>query len=148
MVTAYDRESNTLEIKDKYKNHYRLQLRGNRTLIKGNSGTGKTFLCSLIEGIQKGLIQSEYDVSNIMVLNRLNISSLWKAKDKLIMIDRAEYLLSEEDVLKINSDTFNRYLIYSRVPLGIETSPNHQGDLFDDGGVTIIKYRFDVKERT
>ena len=41
MADAYNHETNILEIKDKYGNHYRLELKGNKNIVKGDSGTGK-----------------------------------------------------------------------------------------------------------
>lgn len=145
MVDAYNHETNILEINDKYDNHYRLELKGNKNIIKGNSGTGKTYLSDLIESIKKKEIQSEYNVDNIIILNALNINQLQTFKDKLIIIDRAEFLLDSQAVLYINSDTDNRYLIFSRVPLGVDLSPNHEADFDTQGNMTVMAYRFDVK---
>lgn len=145
MADAYNFESNVLEINDKNNNHYRLELRGNKNQIKGNSGTGKTYLYDLIESIKKKAAQSDYNVDNIITLSALNLSQLREFEDKLIMIDRAEYLLNRTEIEYINSDTSNRYLIFSRVPLGIEMSPNHQADFVEQEGVTVMKYRFDVE---
>lgn len=145
MVDAYNHETNILEINDKYGNHYRLELRGNKNIVKGNSGTGKTYLSDLIESIKKKEIQSEYNVDNIIILNALNINQLQTFKNKLIIIDRAEFLLDSQAVLYINSDRDNRYLIFSRVPLGVDLSPNHQADFDTQGNMTVMTYRFDVK---
>lgn len=144
-MNAYNYESNILDIKDKYNNHYILQLRGNKTLIKGSSGTGKTYVYDMIEAIKKKKLQSDYSVENIVPISELNIEQLSKYKDKLIIIDRAEFILKEEDILHINSDTSNRYLIFSHVALGLDLSPNHQGDLITENGITKIQYRFNVK---
>ncbi len=145
MADAYNHETNILEIKDKYGNHYRLELKGNKNIVKGDSGTGKTYLSDLIESIKKKEIQSDYDVDNIIILNALNVSQLQTFKNKLIIIDRAEFLLDSQAVLYINSDMDNRYLIFSRVPLGVDLSPNHQADFDTQGNVTVMSYRFDVK---
>lgn len=145
MVDAYNYETNILDINDKYGNHYRLELRGNKNIIKGNSGTGKTYLSDLIESIKKKEVQSEYNVDNIIILNALNIDQLKAFKNKLIIIDRAEFLLDSQAVLYINSDLDNRYLIFSRVPLGVDLSPNHQADFCTQGDTTVMLYRFEVK---
>lgn len=145
MINAYDFKENILEIRDKNNNHYRLELRGNKNLIKGNSGTGKTYLYDLIESIKKKKTESVYNVDNIITLSTLNLSQLREFEDKLIIIDRAEYILDSADIEYINSDTDNRYLIFARVPLGIELSPNHQADLIEQDGVTMMKYRFNVR---
>ena len=67
MADAYNHETNILEIKDKYGNHYRLELKGNKNIVKGDSGTGKTYLSDLIESIKKKEIQSDYNVDKIDV---------------------------------------------------------------------------------
>lgn len=144
-MNAYNYEQNLLEIKDKYNNNYRLELRGNKNLVKGNSGTGKTYLVDLIKSIKENKVQSEYNVDNIEILNNLNLCNLKTFKNKLILIDKAEFILDTQNILYINSDTNNRYLIFSRVPLGIELSPNHQADFITDNGVTTMNYRFNVK---
>lgn len=144
-MNAYDYNSNILDIKDKYHNHYRLQLRGNRTLIKGSSGTGKTHIFNLIDSIKNNNTQSDYNVDNIETINKSNIKQLKDFNNKLIIIDKAEDILDTDDILYINGDTSNRYLIFSRVALGIDLSPNHQGDFKTTNGITEIVYRFSVK---
>lgn len=145
MIEAYNWKTNILEIKDKYNNHYKLELRGNKNIVKGESGTGKTYLAKLIESIKKRETLSEYNVDNIIILNLFNIDQLRTFKDKLIIIDRADYILEKQDVIYINSDINNRYLIFSKVPLGIDLSPNHQADFVTNDTITIMEYRFNVK---
>ena len=146
MKRVYDWDKNILEITDKYKNSYYLELRGNKNIIKGNSGTGKTFLCDRIDRIKKQKDNmSQYDVENIVVLNTDNIDKLPNYRNKLIIIDEAELLLSDKDVEIINTDNSNRYLIISRCLMGIDLTPNHQADLVLEDGVTKLKYRFNVK---
>lgn len=142
-MIAYNYESNTLDIKDKYNVHYVLQLRGNRTLIK--NGNGKTYLFELLEAMKKKKIQSDYSIDNIVPLSTLNIKQLQTYKEKLIVIDRAEFILRKEEILHINGDTSNRYLIFSHLTLGLDISPNHQGDFMTENGITRIQYRFNVK---
>ena len=141
MADAYNHETNILEIKDKYGNHYRLELKGNKNIVKGDSGTGKTYLSDLIESIKKKEIQSDYNVDNIIILNALNVSKLKTFNNKLIIIDRAEFLLDSQAVLYINSDMDNRYLIFSRVPLVLYLSPNHQAAFDMQGDMTFMSYR-------
>lgn len=99
MIEAYNWETNILEIKDKYGSHYKLELRGNKNIVKCESGTGKTFLAKLIESIKKKEVQSEYNVDNIIILNLLNKDQLKAFRNKLVIIDRAEYILEKQDVM-------------------------------------------------
>lgn len=146
MKTVYDWDTNTIDFSDKYKNHYYLQLRGNKNIIKGNSGTGKSYLYNKINKIKQRLDStSNYDADNLFLLNKDNVEKLGTFKNKLIIIDNAELLLDERAVDIINMDDDNRYLIFARVPLGIDLSPNHQADLVQEGDTTVLKYRFDVK---
>lgn len=146
MKAIYDWNANTIDFKDKYKNHYYLQLKGDKNIIKGSSGTGKTYLYSKLNNVKKRLDStSSYNADNLFMLNSDNLEKLPALKNKLILIDNAELLLDDKTVDIINMDDNNRYLIFARVPLGIEISPNHQADLVQEEGKTVLKYRFDVK---
>lgn len=146
MIKVYDWDKNRLEINDKYNNHYYLELRGNKNIVKGCSGVGKTYLCDRIEKIKESFNENQkYDASNIIILNKDNIDKLKDFKNQLIIIDKAELLLNESEIEYINLDDNNRYLIFARVPIGIEVSPNHQADFFIDGNTTRMVYRFNVK---
>ena len=146
MKAIYDWDNNTIDFKDKYKNHYHLKLRGNKNIIKGNSGTGKTYLYKKINSVKQRLENtSSYNADNLFMLNKDNIDKLGTLKNKLILIDNAELLLDERTVDIINMDDDNRYLIFARVPLGIDMSPNHQADLIQEGDKTVLKYRFNIK---
>lgn len=146
MKTIYDWDTNTLEFEDKYKNHYFLQLKGNKNVIKGSSGTGKTYLYNKLNNVKQRLDgTSNYDANNLFMLNRDNLEKLPTLKNRLIIIDNAELLLDDQTIETINMDDNNRYLIFARVPLGIEISPNHQADLVQENGKTVLRYRFNVK---
>ena len=146
MIKVYDWDKNILEIDDKYNNHYYLELRGNKNIVKGCSGVGKTYLCDRIRKLKNSVNEnSKYDVSNIIVLNKDNKEKLREFKNQLIIIDNAELLLSESDIEQINVDDNNRYLIFARVPIGIEVSPNHQADFLTKHNTTYMEYRFHVK---
>lgn len=146
MKSIYNWKTNILDFEDKYKNHYYLKLRGDKNVIKGNSGTGKTYLYNKLEAIKKRLDStSNYDAENIILLNKDNLITLDTLTKKLIIIDNADLLLTEKQVDFINMDDNNRYLIFTRVPIGLDISPNHQADLVQEGDKTIMQYRFSVK---
>ena len=143
---CYNWDTNILDFNDKYGNHYYLQLRGNKNIIKGSSGTGKTYLYKKLSKLKQKLNNiSNYDIDNILLLNKDNLDKLGKTKNKLIIIDNADLLLNNNAIDIINMDDDNRYLIFTRVPLGIEISPNHQAEFVKEDNKTILKYRFNVK---
>ena len=77
MKSIYNWKTNILDFEDKYKNHYYLKLRGDKNVIKGNSGTGKTYLYNKLEAIKKRLDStSNYDAENIILLNKDNLITL------------------------------------------------------------------------
>lgn len=147
MEKIYNWESNVLDYSDKYGNHYLLELKGPKNIIKGCSGTGKTFLYESLKKLSLAKDDlSKYDLSNIALVNAENKGKTSQYKNRLIIIDDADLILDSERVKRINEDTNNRYLFFSRVPIGLEVSPNHEADLIvDDDGVTRLKYRFSVK---
>lgn len=146
MEQVYNWETNTIDISDKYKNRFNLQLRGDKNIVKGSSGTGKTFLCNHINKIKNSFNTGNIpNVDNIILLNKENKGNLSTYINKLIIVDSADLLLSDEDIDVINRDCNNRYLLFSREPLGIEISPNHQADLITNGNLTTLQYRFNVK---
>ena len=142
----YDWNTNTIDYRDKHGNHYFLQLRGNKNIIKGSSGTGKSYLYNKISKMKQRLDNTAlYNVENIFVLNKDNMDKLSTLKDKFIIIDNAELLLDDITIDFIDKDDNNRYLIFARVPLDISISPNHQADLVTENGSTVLKYRFNIK---
>lgn len=158
-MNAYSYDDNTLKIENKQGNRYNLKLRGWKTIITGDSGTGKTFLVDLIKNIKTGKTQSKYNVDNIETIDSyidFNIQTLKKFKKKLIIIDAVEdiipkdahqeYSKDAEDIqMYIAGDTDNKYLIFTRIPLGIGVSPNHYGEFIVQDGITTITYEFNVK---
>lgn len=147
MKKIYDWGTNTLEYSDKYGNHYILELRGTKNIIKGCSGTGKTFLYESLKKLASSLDNvSKYDLSNIALINKENTGKTSQYKNRLLIIDDADLILDESRVKKINEDVSNRYLFFCRVPIGLEVSPNHEADLVvDSDGITRMEYRFSIK---
>lgn len=147
MEKVYDWGTNILSVNDKLGNKYYLELRGDKNIVKGCSGSGKSFLVDRLSKLKKNTLGiSEYDVSNIVVLSVDNIDKLKDYKNVLIIIDNAEVLLTGEDIDIINNDINNRYLVFTRVPLGIGVSPNHHADLVTENGVTKMSCRFNITE--
>jgi len=144
-MQIYNWESNELSVEDKYGNRYNLIFRGNKTIVKGESGTGKTHLVNIIKDIKESYNEEYYDTKNIFILTRENKTEILNIERKLIIIDSADLVLDDESIKFINRDTQNRYLIFTRVPMGFELSPNHKADFETVGKTTSIKYRFSVR---
>lgn len=147
-MNIYNWDTNTIQFEDKLGNKVNLQLRGNRTIITGESATGKTLLCTKIMNIQGDKnVYNKYNADNIVVLSdNINTEALKKLKNKLIIIDRFEQNLNSQDIIEyINNDKNNKYLIITREAPGIEITPNHVAELQYKNNEFTLNYRFNVK---
>lgn len=149
MEKCYNWSSNTLKFSDKNNNKFNLSFKGNKTIVFGASATGKTFLCTSIEKIikDKNNLLKPYNADNIFILTEDNYEKLKLQEEKLIIIDRAEFILNEDIVNYINKDNNNRYLIFLRKAMGIELSPNHFAELKMDKNTKeiVLDYEFNIK---
>lgn len=149
MEKCYNWSSNTLKFSDKNGNKFNLRFKGDKTIVSGASATGKTFICTSLERLIKDKNNSlkPYSADNIFILTEDNYEKLKWQKEKLIIIDRAEFVLNEDIVNFINKDKNNRYLIFLRRAMGIELSPNHFAELKRDDSTkeTVLDYQFDIK---
>lgn len=149
MVRCFDWNTNTLNIETNTGIKFNLVLKGYKTIVCGNSATGKTLLCNVINGYMQDSLNDpvlrKYNTDNIFILNAQNKQELKTIRYKLIIVDRADLILDDTDIEIINSDTdINKYLIFSRKPLGIYISPNYFGELKDKGDGIEIEYLFNV----
>ena len=148
MENCYEWDKNQLKFIDINKNSYNFKFRGNKTIVCGESSTGKTLMCTIIssyiEDNNTGL--KPYNTDNIFVVNRYNKDKLKEQKGKFIIIDRAEMLLDDNDVNTINSDRgLNRYLIFCRKALGIEVSPNHYANIVKNNKSLELYYPLTIR---
>ena len=137
-MQVYDWENNLINFTDCNGINFYIQLKGNKNIVTGKAGTGKTLMCTRLKELQ---------ADNVYVADAGNISEIVEVKDKLIVIDRADIILDKTMVKAVNNDSSNRYLIFARKPLGIEVTPNHFAEFqfdYDKRQVT-INYLFDVK---
>lgn len=142
----YDWKSNKLEFRDTLGKVFQLEFRGSRTIINGNSGTGKTYLTNYLGKMKYA--DDDNSLGNVFILNKDNKDKLLsgEVKHSLVVIDRGDIAVDEKVVECINNDRgINRYLIFIRKPVGIDITPNHFAELVDCGGVVRLKYRFNVK---
>lgn len=148
MEQCYSWENNILNFTDVNDNKYCLKFKGNKTIVCGNSATGKTLICNMLRNYidDNNVGIKPYNVDNIFLLSRDNKDKVYEQKDKLIIIDRAEIFIDSELVNFINADRgTNRYLIFLRKPIGIELSPNYFATLIRVDNRLELAYQFDVK---
>jgi predicted ATP-binding protein involved in virulence len=113
----------------------------NITILTGNSGTGKTASFSFI---QECMVMNP----NIICLNYLdyqkNIAGIIKsAEKKMIVIDNADVLLSDDVRKYIALDDKNQYLIIGRSPKNLFATKENLFELVSEkhGEQTILKLK-------
>lgn len=149
MKQCFDWNNNILNISDLNDNVFNLKFKGLKTIVTGKSATGKSLLCSIIREIQndKNIVGKKYDASNLFLVTEENMYNIKNIQGKLIIIDRADIILDSEVINMINNDWgYNKYLIFSRRPLGIDLSPNYFAELEEKDKVFSLKYMFNKKE--
>lgn len=148
MKQCFDWNNNRLNIVDLNDNIFDLNFKGLKTIVTGKSATGKSLLCSVIMEIQKdkNIVGKRYDASNVFLVNEDNLYKIKDKKNKLIIIDRADIILDSEAINMINNDWgYNKYLIFSRKPLGVDLSPNYFAVLEEKDKVFRLNYLFNIK---
>ncbi|MCR5402804.1 MAG: hypothetical protein K6E91_03175 [Butyrivibrio sp.] len=147
MVRAFD--DHKLEIRFHDNVYIRLVIRGRITQIYGESATGKSLLGYVIKATENYNMNNhdiDYDVSNIMCIDSKDkIDAIKGMTGGLIIIDRADAFLSQEDVSYIRNDKNNTYLIMSRCNLDLGISPNYYAELVNNDGVIELKYEYSVE---
>lgn len=125
-----------------------LNLRGHVVVIRGDSGTGKTFLWNTVNIIKNsGFGRFTEDLKNVEIINWENrgaysIEALKTYKNKLIIIDNASCFITQEIADFIADDTQNQYLIFTRdAGVTFHISPNYLGDFVSNGNRISIEYR-------
>lgn len=146
MHSVYDWDSRILHMTGKNDISYHLYIRKDIVIVSEIRGSGKSLLCGMIKDAQmdKNPI-TQNDVSNIIILNSDNLPLLSSYEKKLIIIDEAHLLLREEDIEYVNTSENLRFLIFDRVPIGLNVTPNGKADLICENGVFQLKYRYNVK---
>ena len=148
MQECYNLEDNILDFRDLNGIRYHFKFKGTKTIVCGATATGKTLLCNKLLDIinDDNIGMKPYDASNIFIMTRENKKLLYEQRENLIIIDRAEMMLNDEDIEFINNDTsINRYLIFARAPLGIYLSPNYFAEIICNGIELEIRYLFNER---
>ncbi len=145
MKQCYNWENNILDFIDINSNRYLLSFKGNKTVVQGKSGTGKTLICTMLTNIidDDNVILRPYSADNIFIASKKDVDKVFEQSKKLIIIDRAEFILNQQLVTFINQDRINRYLIFSRKPIGLAVSPNYFATLYNNNGCLQLNYEFD-----
>lgn len=107
---------------------YDLELRGNVTIIKGYSGTGKTLLCQVVrQMIRNG--DTSKAVFDSTFTPTVTISALKGCKDKIIFFDDADIVVKGDLLNYILKDKRNYYVLFRRNNFDVHLSPNYYAEL-------------------
>lgn len=147
MKKCSDWDNDVLCFEDKNGNLFHLIFKGDKTIVCGETATGKSLIYNTLSNLDKMDVSVKvYDTSNIFLANKYNIYEIGKLENKLIIIDRADILLNKNIVCMINKDLgINKYLIFLRKPMRIELSPNYFGELIRNNNKIELRYMFKVK---
>lgn len=125
---------------------YKIEFKGKYTVIHGDSGTGKTNLCSLVRDYAFGdhTIKIESPLS-IMVLDTVQYEIILNGThDSIIIIDENYPALHDRLIAKMLQDSDNYFIIISRdtlnwLPLNVE----NLYDMVADGKKHYLRQKFD-----
>jgi hypothetical protein len=133
---------------------YDLKIRAPLTVVYGDSGTGKSLLCSLVKLCNTQLYLEGKDPQVLFLnisegLNLLNEDPL----NKLVIVDNADILLprSEEFCMRFTQSFLRgrpkgRYLVFSRGCIDLHITPNYYAEFVQTDGVISLKYLTSNKE--
>lgn len=144
-----------------------LVLRGRITMIRGNSGVGKTYLVELLQKVQSTpydnttSVKINIDINDLFMVtarNGLSIETeafrkiiydiIKKFSNKVIILDEADILLEDFDALRkfIEHDTNNIYVLICRNDnlLNLGMTPANIATAVINNGVLELDYKYDV----
>lgn len=101
---------------------YFLEFSSRITLVRGDSATGKTYLYQNLEDVK---LLPQYH--NIKLLNYKSDNfhdELVKCRNKFIVIDNADILLTDKDKQFINFEKSNQYMLFMRNCDGLNLTPD------------------------
>ena len=142
----YSFDENRLIIKTKENICFDLKMRGSKCIINGGSGSGKTLLCEFIQDSQDSFNDDFGDkFPNVFILSIQNKNQITDLENHLIIIDRADLIMTEKLSNFINRDRKNKYLVMARGVTGIDASPNYYATLQKDNDYFRLHYAFSEK---
>ena len=144
MVNIYDYENSKLYLSYSNKAIFNLDIREPITVISGESASGKTLLVSCINDVVQNIrLNQSGDTPNIIAFDKkFSITEVEELPYSLVVIDRADLILTEEDVKYIRKDNLHHYLIYTRSFLDLDLTPNYFGEFKSKGKEIVIEYDF------
>jgi predicted RNA-binding protein (virulence factor B family) len=112
------------------------------TVIGGNSSTGKSFIKVTAQERYNDLNNRRIEVFDYK--SPLDLQILRALKNKLIIIDNADIMLSENEaaVKHINGDNNNQYILFMRSENGIDVSIDNYAELQQNGKQLIAVYLY------
>ena len=122
---------------------YDLELRGNVTIVKGDSGTGKTLMCQVVKqmisyGDKDKIVFDDKNVSSV------SVAVLQTYKNKLILFDDADITLRGELLKYVLSDKNNYYILFRRDNYDVHLSPNYYAEIvLGNDRVRRLKYTWE-----
>ncbi|MDD3794391.1 MAG: ATPase [Lachnospiraceae bacterium] len=91
---------------------YNLTFTSRITLVRGDSATGKTYLYQILEDVK--LLPQYQDMKLFNYKSDDFHEKLVKCRNKFIVIDNADILLTNEDKRFINFEKSNQYMLFMR----------------------------------
>ena len=111
-------------------------------VIGGNSSTGKTFIKDTAPEFYNDEKTSRIEVFDYK--RTVDLAVMKALRDKLIIIDNADILLSENEEVSnfINTDTNNQYLLFMRDDNDVDYSVDNYAELQETGKQLKAVYPF------
>lgn len=130
-----------------------IELRGNITIIKGDSSTCKTFfVTSLKEYCSNNymILFQKFGIQDVKFLDYSNSNNnvylLKNLKNSLIIIDNADLVLNQDKKLLeyISYDLDNQYIVMSRGGISLPVSPNHICELKQSNNRVYTEFAYNI----
>ena len=123
---------------------FKLELYGTVTIVKGNSGIGKSLMCEIARQMKKSRPKKDLKIEIFDLTNKkdFSIEILSKYKNRLIIVDDANFLVYGDILKYILMDDDNYYILFRRDNYDVKLSPNYYASLSDDkkNGIFELKY--------
>lgn len=129
---------------------FNVKLRGNIVVVRGDSGTGKSYFCSSIVTFKNSDIYPDnsieqwidkIEVIDASIGKNVDILNILRNKSgKLIVIDNGDILLNDNVVEHIVFDMKNQYLIFCREDFAFHITPNYYGEFVNKNNCITLRY--------
>ena len=120
-----------------------IELTNNIVIWRGNSATGKTFVCDVIKTENEmALDESFKNIKIIDIHTEEFLEQLQNYTGMLIIIDNADIILTRKLQNFINSDDKNQYIIIGRGKFNFDIPLASYGELYIDGKTIKADYKY------